>query len=100
MSLYAGLKYKEKLGGIICFSGWLPPRLFESELAALPTLPGMRILMVHGTHDSKVLYDRGTSARDLLSSRGASVEFHDFEGDHTFFPPSAQWLRTFLKLGE
>jgi predicted esterase len=97
MSLYAGIKYPQTLGGIICFSGWLPDGLWEKELSGLPGVTNNKFLVIHGTHDSKVLYERGTSARDRLTEAQAEyVEFHDFEGDHSFFPPALEWIEDFL----
>ena len=96
MSLYAGLKYKSTLGGLICFSGWLPKTLFEKELSSLPSVPHTKVLMVHGLYDSKVLFDRGTAARDLLAAKGATVEFHRFDGDHELFPPALDFVQKFI----
>lgn len=96
MSLYAGIKYPQKLGGIICFSGWLPDGLWKSELAALPGAAANKFLLVHGSHDSKVRFERGTAARDHLTAAQAPVEWHEFDGDHEFFAPSLDWLHAFL----
>jgi phospholipase/carboxylesterase len=94
LSLVAGLRNPTKLGGIIAFSGWLP----SASLAA----PGASsinantpILMVHGQYDSKVDFVLAEDARSALSSH--PLTWHSFDGDHEFFPPSAQFLREFVE---
>ena len=100
MALYSGLKYKETLGGIISFSGWLPQKLWDAELKNSPTLASSRVLLVHGTFDSKVLFDRSVAAKAALTSGGVkAVELHDFPGDHTFAEVSQSWLTQFFKEG-
>jgi len=56
-------------------------------------------LLVHGTGDDKVLYSRGTHARDTLTPVCASVTFHQFDGGHEFAGPSVGWLQAFLEGG-
>jgi predicted esterase len=99
MSLYAGLSYKAPLGGVISFSGWLPHKLWESTVSKSPTLAASRVLLVHGDHDSKVLFDRSQAARDTLTGVVSKVEFFEFDGDHTFAEESKAWLEAFFKAG-
>ena len=98
MSLYAGLKYPQLLGGIVCFSGWLPQKLWDAELSKLPSAAATKFLLVHGSLDSKVDFERGTTARDLLQQRAPkeAVRFVEFRGDHTFYAPSLEALAQFL----
>ena len=98
MSLYAGLKYPQLLGGVICFSGWLPQKLWDAELSKLPSAAATKFLLVHGSLDSKVAFERGTTARDMLQQRAPkeAVRFVEFRGDHTFYPPSLESLAQFL----
>lgn len=95
LSLYAGLRYPKRLGGIVSFSGWLP--LWEEQLKPLPGLGGAKVLMVHGSRDDKVLFERGQHARDTLTPVAGKVEWHEFRGGHEFHQPSVTWLEGFLK---
>ena len=81
------------------FSGWLPQALWSKELSALPSVAPSRVLLVHGTEDSKVLFDRGTAAREALTGKVASVAFQQFRGDHGFCPSSVAWLEAFMREG-
>jgi len=98
MSLYAGLKYKAPLAGLISFSGWLPQKLWDSELSKSQILKSSRVLLVHGTRDSKVLHDRSVAAKNALSTGGVeSVVLESFPGDHTFAEESEEWLANFFR---
>jgi phospholipase/carboxylesterase len=93
LSLYAGLQYPKTLGGIVSFSGWLP--LFAQLQSVAPSLAENRVLIVHGTRDSKVMFDRGEAARDALQPVVKRLQFESFDGDHE--APPLMWLEEFLR---
>jgi predicted esterase len=92
LSLYAGLSYPVALGGIVCFSGWLP---LWPQLSAAPALAASRVLIVHGRADDKVQFGLGEAARDTLGPRVKSVRFESFGGAHE--APPLGWLEEFLR---
>lgn len=93
LALHAGTQYPSALGGIIAFAGWLPgPLTIASAQASAST----RVLLLHGSHDSKVLGILSESARDVLSAKGLSVTRVEFEGDHELGPDALNHMRAFF----
>ncbi len=76
----AGIKNHEDVSGIICFGGWLDEEIGDEALTEAKSL---RVFIGHGTGDTMVKYEEGTSARDRLVKSGYNVKFVDFEGGHT-----------------
>ena len=70
LALHAGTQYPTALGGIIAFAGWLPGPL---TVAPAHVSTSTRVLLLHGSHDSKVPGILSESARDILSAKGLSV---------------------------
>lgn len=98
MALTAGLRYPQRLGGIIGLSGWMPLRS-EFPAAAAPAQSDTPVLLCHGEADSKVLFELSAMARDALKAANPArpVELRPFDGDHEFYQPSAAWIEAFLK---
>ncbi|HEY1259355.1 MAG TPA: alpha/beta fold hydrolase [Stellaceae bacterium] len=70
MSLFVGLRRRERLAGIVGFSGrLLAPELLADELSSRPP-----ILLVHGTEDPLVPYRSLNAAQTALEAAGVPVE--------------------------
>ena len=70
-----GLRYRKKLAGLMCLSGYLPlsDKTAEERNAAKQDTP----VSGHGRGDPlKVLIDRAEKSRDLLKQLGYQVEWH------------------------
>lgn len=82
MALMAGLRYPQRLGGIIGLSGYLPvPHLTEQERhTANAQTP---ILLGHGLEDDVVPVTRGQQAYATLQRLGHPITWHDYPIDHT-----------------
>jgi len=76
----AGIKHPEDISGLICFGGWLDEEISDETLVAAKDL---RVFIGHGTEDTMVKYEAGTTARDRLVKNGFDVKFVDFRGGHT-----------------
>jgi phospholipase/carboxylesterase len=82
MTLLTGLRYPERLAGLVGMSGYLP-------LAA--TLDGERsranadvpVFLAHGRSDPVVPCAAGTATRDTLRAMGYPVEWHDYPMPHS-----------------
>lgn len=82
MTLQTGLRHPEKLGGLLCLSGYLP--LFATIAAeSHPVNQQTPIFMAHGTEDAVIPLDRARKSCDVLRSLGYSVEWHEYLMPHS-----------------
>lgn len=99
MTLQTGLRYPEKLAGLICLSGYLPLSTMikdERSEANLHT----PIFMAHGRGDPVVQISRAEASRDLLQELGHPVEWHEYMMPHSVCEEEIDdigaWLRDLL----
>lgn len=82
MALHCGLRYPEKLAGVMALSCYLPcADSFAAE--ATPANSKTRVFLAHGTHDPVVPYQMGTHTRALLEHGGYPIEWHDYPMEHS-----------------
>jgi phospholipase/carboxylesterase len=81
VALAAGLRFPERLAGILAMSAYLPfPRTLAAERSiANAEIP---ILMCHGRLDPVVQVTLGQEARDVLAGLGYPVEWHEYPMQH------------------
>ena len=81
VALYAGLRYPERLAGILAMSCYLPfpERLAAEKSAANADVP---ILLCHGRSDPVVPLAMGIEAREELKSHGYAPEWRDYPMQH------------------
>jgi phospholipase/carboxylesterase len=95
IALHAGLRYPERLAGILSLSAPVP---FTGQLMAEvhPANASVPIFMAHGTDDRMVPFALGEQTRRLLEARGLSLEWHAYRMGHTVTPDEirdiARWL--------
>lgn len=96
ITLGAGLRYGQKLAGLIGMSGYLP---IASTTAAEchAANAGTPVLMAHGTRDAVVGLNRGQAARDTLAGLGHPVEWHDYPMEHSVCMEEVQDVQAFLR---
>lgn len=99
VALHTGLRYPERLGGIVALSTYLPFRSrVEAEVSQ--TNRDVPILMCHGRHDPVVSYELGETSRDVLRDHGYEVEWHAFPFAHEVSLDEitlvSQWLQKAL----
>jgi phospholipase/carboxylesterase len=82
IALYAGLRYPERLAGIVALSTYLvaAERIGSEASAANRDVP---IFMAHGTHDPVVAYAWGERSRDVLNAEGWHVEWRTYPMEHS-----------------
>lgn len=97
IALHAGLRYPEKLAGIIALSTYLPTleQLKTERPAANQATP---ILMAHGLFDSVVAYEFGKTAYESLSSMNYPIEWHEFPMDHSVCLDEIERIADFINL--
>lgn len=82
LALHAGLRYPQRIAGIMALSTYLPlrDRIASEASAANRSTP---ILMCHGVRDGVVPLSLGSMSRDLLLQNGFSVEWHTYPMEHS-----------------
>ncbi len=82
MSLFAGLRYKKTLGGIIALSGYLP---LHEQLKAEASKANKKtpIFMAHGSEDDIVVPTMAAMSKDYLEQLGYQVAWHVYPMTHT-----------------
>ncbi|AMP13915.1 alpha/beta hydrolase [Collimonas pratensis] len=99
MTLQTGLRYPQKLAGLMCLSGYLPlnDKIAAERHAANQHTP---IFQAHGRADPVVLVNRAEMSRDLLLQLGYSVEWHEYMMQHSVCAEEVadigNWLRRVL----
>ncbi len=82
IALHVGLRYPQKLAGILALSTYLPTitQLSDEGSDASKTTP---VFMAHGILDAIVAIEAGKSTFDKLSTLGYSIEWHDYLMEHS-----------------
>lgn len=95
MALFAGLRYRDTLAGIIALSCYLPdPDTLAVEMPAANR--GVPIFMAHGDLDPVVAPALGRSSRERLEAAGCSVSWHSYPMPHAVIPQELADIRSFL----
>lgn len=80
--LHTGLRFRERLGGILALSTYLP--LAESlEKETTLTAASTPVFMAHGLDDPVVPYALGKRSAALLRHHGVNLEWHEYAMPHT-----------------
>ncbi len=99
VALYAGLRYRERLAGILAMSCYLPfPEKLKAEKSAANA--DVPILLCHGRSDPVVPISMGIEARDDLEANGYAPEWRDYPMQHSVsmeeIADVARWLQARL----
>ncbi|NLA51878.1 MAG: carboxylesterase [Alcaligenaceae bacterium] len=95
MALSTGLRYPQKLGGIVGLSGYLPI-IEQTADERHPANQETPILMIHGSQDQVVQMSRGKQSRDRLREWGYEVEWHDYPMQHEVCAEEIRDINDFL----
>ena len=81
LALHTGLRYPEKLGGILSLSGFLPMhrKLAKEVNSVNQSIP---IMMAHGEMDPLIPITMAQFTCDYLKENGYAVEFHTYPVQH------------------
>jgi phospholipase/carboxylesterase len=93
--LQAGLRYPERLAGIMALSTYLPiaTTLDKEKSAANQDLP---IFMAHGTFDDIIPLRRAEQSKELLVKSGYPVEWRTYPMPHSVSPEEIRDIQQFL----
>jgi len=82
IALHSGLRYPERLAGILGISCYLPlPRAISEERAQANAATPM--FMAHGTQDSVIPVAAGEQSRDFLKDLDYDIEWHTYPIPHS-----------------
>lgn len=99
--LHSGLRYPQRLGGLLVLSSYLPlaSSLDTERNTANNDVP---IFMGHGTHDEIIPQALAEQTRELLLKQGYTVDWHSYVMPHGVVSDEIEdigwWLRRVLKL--
>ena len=95
MTLLAGLRYPERLGGLVCMSGYLP--LAASTAAERHDANALvPIFMAHGKRDPMIALDRASASRNALTTLGYAVDWHEYPMEHSVCAEEVEALNAWL----
>jgi phospholipase/carboxylesterase len=99
MALQVGLRYPERLAGLLCLSGYVPDRTTVSA-ERHPANHDTPIFLAHGSDDTVIPIDLALQSRDLLQALGHPVEWHEYAMPHAVCAEEidaiGDWLRRML----
>lgn len=82
MALLAGVRYGQRLGGIVGLSGYLP--LAETTAAERhPASQSTPIFLAAGEYDGIVRIERAQASRQVLEGLGYAVAWHSYPMEHS-----------------
>jgi phospholipase/carboxylesterase len=95
IALHVGLRYPQKLAGILALSTYLPTieQLNSEGSVAGKTTP---VFMAHGILDGVIAIEAGKSTFDSLASLGYHIEWHDYLMEHSVCAEEIAHLSTFI----
>ena len=93
--LAGGIRYAQRLGGIIALSTYLP-MAEKTDAEAAAANRATPIFMAHGTLDPTIAHALGEMSRDYLLQRGYSVEWHAYPMAHQVCAEEIADLRRWL----
>lgn len=95
VTLGAGLRYPQRLAGLVGMSGYLP--LADTTAAERKDANALTpVFLAHGRSDGVVALARGTAGRDLMQQQGQPLEWHDYPMQHSVCMEEVQDLQRWL----
>ena len=96
IALFAGLRYPEKLAGLLALSTYLPlaDRLASEASTENKAVP---IMMLHGTFDPVIPVILGKRSCELLQQSGYPVEWRTYPMQHAVCSQEIRDISTWLK---
>ena len=93
--LQTGLRYPDKLRGILALSTYLPlaTKLSDEKSKANQDIP---IFMAHGTQDPVIPLQRAKLSREVLEQQGYQVEWHEYPMPHSVCPQEIGDIAAFI----
>lgn len=96
LALHAGLRFTQKLAGIVALSTYLPtlPMLKAEQSVCNKNIP---ILMAHGSSDPVIPIEAAKETYDKLVTMNYQIEWHEYAMEHSICPEEILKIATFIK---
>jgi phospholipase/carboxylesterase len=95
ITLGAGLRYGQRLAGLVGMSGYLP--IASTTAAERKDANALTpIFMAHGKRDPVIDIGRAAASRDALTSLGYGIEWHEYAMEHSVSAEEVAELQRFL----
>lgn len=95
MSLMTGLRYGQRLAGLVGLSGYLP-LLATTEAERSAANQASPIFLAHGRNDAVVPLARARAAHEELLRLGYTVQWQDYAMGHEVHPDEIEALQAWL----
>lgn len=100
MTLFSGLRYPQKLAGLMVLSAYLPlAELLTAEMSEANSKTS--VFMAHGRQDNVVPFEGARISKEFLIKRGIPVEWHEYAMPHSLHPQEirdiSNWIQSRLK---
>ena len=96
MVLHTGLRYPQRLAGIMALSGYLP--LAHSVAAQCSDVNrSLPVFMAHGLSDPMIVLARAEASRNALQALGYPVQWHTYPMQHSVHPAEVADIGRFLR---
>ena len=95
IALHVGLRYPERLAGVLGLSCYLPTLEQLDKEASVANKP-MPIFMAHGILDSVVDIEAGKSVFDALHQQGYAIQWHDYVMEHSVCIEEVEHIAHFI----
>lgn len=96
MTLLTGLRYPQRLAGLVGLSGYLP-LLGTTEAERSPANADVPIFLAHGRQDAVVPIARAQAARAELERLGYAPQWRDYAMGHELHPDELAALQAWLQ---
>lgn len=93
--LAGGVRYPQRLGGIIALSTYLP-MAEKTDVEATPVNRDVPIFMAHGLLDPTISHALGEMSRDYLAQRGYAIDWHAYPMAHAVCAEEIADLRRWM----
>lgn len=96
IALYTGLRYGQRLAGILALSTYLPLAA-HFDANRHPANRDVPIFMAHGTHDPVIPVNIAAATRAQLEAAGYAPEWREYPMDHSVVPDEIDHIGAWLK---
>jgi phospholipase/carboxylesterase len=95
LSLYLGLRYPNRLAGVVALSAYLPAAS-RISVECSEVNQNTRVFMGHGLHDPMVSLHSGDASRKLLEKLGYPITWRTYPMEHSICEPEMRDLAEFF----
>ncbi len=84
IALHTGLRYPQRLGGILALSTYVPiPEAISPGGQSPAPIAGLPVFLAHGDRDPLIPRPLAEASRELLQGTGVKLEWHAYAMEHT-----------------